>query len=368
MAPNLPVGGSSLRASCEACRVKKIKCTGERPICSKCRTSDRECYYSPHKPMGRPTSRRVRPQSSQPIRRERILPRRNASTRLLSPVHTDAASDSGSSNTREIDALLGSTSPRISSPLNPETFVIHPDLIDLENNQGPSQDLVSEGLAAFPPLASDNQQTTDNCACLSVLYLLLEHLRVKEHLVAPEDFALLRNTFEPALQVLNCQRCPRRYFSIIQNAALLGVLCLCLTESYKRMLASISTEETRATEAGEKKRLGIHGALPGSSAYGESSSTSAPSLFSVEISPSEWGKIMRNIVRSEIFGAEGQKDNKYLTGFFDLMEQRQRRWHHTPPAPDCPPCYQSFCGSDDRQPSCLALLNNARRLIEHLEL
>ncbi|UQC83736.1 uncharacterized protein CLUP02_09232 [Colletotrichum lupini] len=321
MAPNLPVGGSSLRASCEACRVKKIKCTGERPICSKCRTSDRECYYSPHKPMGRPTSRRVRPQSSQPIRRERILPRRNASTRLLSPVHTDAASDSGSSNTREIDALLGSTSPRISSPLNPETFVIHPDLIDLENNQGydfsivstttyynytfaddlfdesrPSQDLVSEGLAAFPPLASDNQQTTDNCACLSVLYLLLEHLRVKEHLVAPEDFALLRNTFEPALQVLNCQRCPRRYFSIIQNAALLGVLCLCLIESYKRMLASISTEETRATEAGEKKRLGIHGALPGSSAYGESSSTSAPSLFSVEISPSEWGKIMRNIV------------------------------------------------------------------------
>ncbi|KAI3548955.1 hypothetical protein CABS03_13156 [Colletotrichum abscissum] len=343
--------------------------------------------------MGRPTSRRVRPQSSQPIRRERILPRRNASTRLLSPVHTDAGSDSGSSNTREIDALLGSTSPRISSPLNPETFVIHPDLIDLENDQGydfsivstttyynytfaddlfdesrPSQDLVSEGLAAFPPLASDNQQTTDNCACLSVLYLLLEHLRVKEHLVAPEDFALLRNTFEPALQVLNCQRCPRRYFSIIQNAALLGVLCLCLTESYKRMLASISTEETRATEAGEKKRLGIHGALPGSSAYGESSSTSAPSLFSVEVSPSEWGKIMRNIVKSEIFGAEGQKDNKYLTGFFDLMEQRQRRWHHTPPAPDCPPCYQSFCGSDDRQPSCLALLNNARRLIEHLEL
>ncbi|KAF4780322.1 hypothetical protein HER10_EVM0011021 [Colletotrichum scovillei] len=306
MAPNLP----GLRASCEACRVKKIKCTGERPICSKCRISDRECYYSPHKPMGRPTSRRVRPQSSQPIRRERILPRRNASTRLLSPVHTDAASDSGSSNTREIDALLGSTSPRISSPLNAETFAIHPELIDLEDNQGPSQDLVSEGLAAFPPLASDNQQTTDNCACLSVLYLLLEHLRVKEHLVAPDDFALLRNTFEPALQVLNCQRCPRRYFSIIQNAALLGVLCLCLTESYKRMLTSISKEETRATEAGEKKRLGIHGALPGSSAYGEPSSTSAPSLFSVEVSPLEWGKLMRNIVRSEVLGAEGQKDNK----------------------------------------------------------
>ncbi|KAG7047029.1 hypothetical protein JMJ77_0015246 [Colletotrichum scovillei] len=49
-----------------------------------------------------------------------------------------AASDSGSSNTREIDALLGSTSPRISSPLNAETFAIHPELIDLEDNQGQS--------------------------------------------------------------------------------------------------------------------------------------------------------------------------------------------------------------------------------------
>ncbi|KAK1656414.1 hypothetical protein BDP81DRAFT_21051 [Colletotrichum phormii] len=318
--------------------------------------------------MGRPTSRRARPQSSQSIRRERILPRRNASTRLLSPVHADAASDSGNSNTREIDVLLGSTSPRISSSINSDTFAIHPDLIDLEDHQGPSQDLVSEGLAAFPPLTSDSQQTTDNCACLSVLYLLLEHLRVKEHLVAPDDFALLHNTFEPALQVLNCQRCPRRYFSIIQNAALLGVLCLCLTESYKKILAAIVAEETRATESGEKKRLGVHGALPGSSSYGDPSPRSTPSMFSVEVSPLEWGKIMRNIVKTEIFGADGQDDNKCLTGFFDLMEQRQRRWHHTPPAPDCPPCHQSFCGTSDREPSCLALLNNARRLIGHLEL
>lgn len=224
-------------------------------------------------------------------------------------------------------------------------------------------DIVSESQAAFAPIVTATQPAAGGCACLSVLYLLLEHLRVKDQLTAPNDFALLRSTIESASEVLTCQKCPLRYFSIVQNAALLGVLCLCVAESYHRIVRSIDEEEKRASEAGEKKQLGIHN---GADQANQPSVATASPLFQVEVSPSQWGSMMRNLVKAEVFGIEGQRD-KCLQGFISRLEQRQRRWHQTPPAPDCPPSYRSLCGSTDREPTCLKLIDNSKRLIGLLE-
>ncbi|KAI7207381.1 hypothetical protein KC333_g9444 [Hortaea werneckii] len=46
-----------LRAACDECRLKKLKCTGEQPACSRCVREGIQCIYSPQKPMGRPKKR-----------------------------------------------------------------------------------------------------------------------------------------------------------------------------------------------------------------------------------------------------------------------------------------------------------------------
>ncbi|KAI7162831.1 hypothetical protein KC349_g1706 [Hortaea werneckii] len=46
-----------LRAACDECRLKKLKCTGEQPACSRCVREGIQCVYSPQKPMGRPKKR-----------------------------------------------------------------------------------------------------------------------------------------------------------------------------------------------------------------------------------------------------------------------------------------------------------------------
>ncbi|KAI7081815.1 hypothetical protein KC356_g8852 [Hortaea werneckii] len=46
-----------LRAACDECRLKKLKCTGEQPTCSRCIREGIQCIYSPQKQMGRPKKR-----------------------------------------------------------------------------------------------------------------------------------------------------------------------------------------------------------------------------------------------------------------------------------------------------------------------
>ncbi|RMY48286.1 hypothetical protein D0863_15428 [Hortaea werneckii] len=61
--PPLPTPSQSnpkLRAACDECRLKKLKCTGEQPACSRCVREGIRCIYSPQKPMGRPKKKRQR--------------------------------------------------------------------------------------------------------------------------------------------------------------------------------------------------------------------------------------------------------------------------------------------------------------------
>ncbi|RMZ07637.1 hypothetical protein D0862_04214 [Hortaea werneckii] len=58
--PTLPIPSQphpKLRAACDECRLKKLKCTGEQPACSRCVREGIQCIYSPQKQMGRPKKR-----------------------------------------------------------------------------------------------------------------------------------------------------------------------------------------------------------------------------------------------------------------------------------------------------------------------
>jgi hypothetical protein len=58
-----------LRASCDGCFIAKVKCSKDRPICSRCLTCGTECNYSPSSRSGKPKSDgqpHVRPQPTIP--------------------------------------------------------------------------------------------------------------------------------------------------------------------------------------------------------------------------------------------------------------------------------------------------------------
>ncbi|WRT63127.1 uncharacterized protein IL334_000030 [Kwoniella shivajii] len=44
-ADSFKLGQTQERSACEACRKRKIKCTGERPVCSRCQRLGKECVY-----------------------------------------------------------------------------------------------------------------------------------------------------------------------------------------------------------------------------------------------------------------------------------------------------------------------------------
>lgn len=194
--------------------------------------------------------------------------------------------------------------------------------------------------------------------------MLLEELRTKTNWGVPDDFAILRNTVEKARGVLVCVECPVRYLSVVQNGLILGVLATCIAESYARLLEQIDQEELRATSNGERKQLAISDV--NSSLHDSTGPGTRPS-FSVEVAPTEWREIMRGIAKAEIHGVDGRRDRSFMKFVFKL-EERQKQWHRTPPAHDCPPHYRSACETPDRVPSCLVVIDDTKRLVSSFHL
>jgi hypothetical protein len=143
-------------------------------------------------------------------------------------------------------------------------------------------------------------------------------------------------------------------------------LCLCMAECYAKLLDDIKQERIRATSADEQKRLSF-------SSFGHDSlrraSQCEPMIAPVvlDVSPSEWEDFMRKTVKSDIFGADGHRERCFMS-LLNGLEERQRQWHQTPPAKDCPPMYRSACGPADRMPTCLMIVRDVRSLIDSLDL
>ncbi|KAJ4022136.1 hypothetical protein NW766_001169 [Fusarium irregulare] len=93
LSPTTPNKGSSAdrsRASCEPCRTRKVRCSGEIPVCSKCVATKRKCVYSIQKRAGRPRTRR---QNTSVTSREESSPMHLEEPQLssaISPARTTA--------------------------------------------------------------------------------------------------------------------------------------------------------------------------------------------------------------------------------------------------------------------------------------
>ncbi|EWG49948.1 hypothetical protein FVEG_09296 [Fusarium verticillioides 7600] len=312
------------RASCEPCRSRKVRCSGEYPVCSKCTASNRGCIYSLQKRAGRP-------------KRPCVIARAPAS-----PAQED---DRGPSPAQSNAARIPTVTEEPPSPHRTNTD-IPPYLTDFES---------------FAPAQSHSDILTQtdinaSCACLSILYLLLNRLGVRTELIVPDDLATLRNTFERATDVLECSKCPMRFSSVLQNAGILGILCVCIAESYVRLIKTIDARAIEATGKGEKLKVALN-------PLGQSLTAGDTVLVPIEVSPEQWKSLMYNVVKSEIFGIENHRDKSFLA-FIERLEERQTRWHALPTAPDCPPTYQSACSSSDELPLCLTITKAARKVLD----
>ncbi|OQE14932.1 hypothetical protein PENSTE_c031G05563 [Penicillium steckii] len=314
-------------------RSRKVRCSGDRPSCSRCITSQRVCTYSRQLPLGRPKDRRR-------VQKSRRNVMRNTNTPLV-----------GSNQSR--DPLILST-PTTGPPVSYES---HPS-----NAPGDQQAF------SIPSTEVRVSASTDLCACLSVLYLLLAELRTRDVPVIAKDLPALRKSVKAATEVLYCEQCPRYYFSVIQNGIVLGALCLCLAEFYNRIVDTIEAEAKQMLEKNETRRLSVSEIDVASQLAHDSTKPNGleQSTFFVEMTAFDWRNLMRHVVKAEIYGVEGHRDTCFMT-LVQRLEDRQRSWHQTPPSPDCPPLYRSACNPGDRMPTCLMMLQDVRRLIAQVE-
>ncbi|KAF5978925.1 hypothetical protein FBULB1_5953 [Fusarium bulbicola] len=297
------------RASCEPCRSRKVRCSGEYP-----------------KRAGRP-------------KRPCVIARAPSS-----PARED---DRGPSPAQSNNAPITIVTEERPSPHEANTD-IPPYLADFES---------------FAPAQSHSDILTQtdinaSCACLSILYLLLNRLGVRTELIVPDDLATLRNTFERATDVLECSKCPMRFSSVLQNAGILGILCVCIAESYVRLIKTIDAKAIEAIAKGEKLKVALN-------PLGQSLTAGDAVLVPIEVSPEQWKSLMYSVVKSEIFGIQNHRDKSFIA-FIERLEERQTRWHALPTAPDCPPTYQSACSSSDELPLCLTITKAARKVLDSL--
>lgn len=110
---------------------------------------------------------------------------------------------------------------------------------------------------------------------------------MKGKFTVPEDLGLLRQCTREANNALNCEICPLQYLSMIQNAAILGTLCLCIAECYARALDWIDQEERRVSDLNGRKTLNISASAAPLLQYSSADPINQSTAFPIQVMPSE---------------------------------------------------------------------------------
>ncbi|KAM3418693.1 hypothetical protein BST61_g4670 [Cercospora zeina] len=400
------------RAACDECSVstrtyrlgtKKLKCSGalgEPPRCTRCERENIACVFSPQKQMGRPKKRQGDGPGNRTHAkrrdREHILGIDISQSIPDVDVYESAFTPGGSlqpwlrdgwpADASEDCGHNGHGSNGGGSELTPDTGMYSSRSSSLGNGQSSSG--VNENMSALldPTLAgildaSTNVQASSipKCACLSTLYLTLNNLQAMDNDKCRFPFSLqpLREAMQAASDVLRCEECPRRFISAVQNTQLLGALLTSIVERFSKVLEHINAETRRAQAAGESKNFTLAD-LNTSTLHLHTGGLDCSAAFSIELSPDEWRKISKRVVRAEVHGpGAGNNCCPYFVGLCEEMECRQDRWHSRPLPKDFP-CNGNGLAigierdlmksdHDNHEYLCLKMVGFARRLVAMLD-
>lgn len=352
---------------------KKLKCSGERPACARCRREDITCVYSPQKQMGRPKKRQRTDDES---RAEDTVGSATAPQLQQWEEHTLAnnVDSSGTSNIGggvavDIDEFFspgGSLQPWLQSadwtipsehsmpgltpdsPSNsPPTINLPPELQTHNQNHHhshvPSQPrdnstqlLLDPSLAATGLNLGAPRSGLLTCACLSSMYLTLNTLQQLDQFAFPFALHPLREAMQTSAEVLSCEQCPRRFITAIQNTQLIGTLLMSIAERFGRVIESINNESIRVDLANETKKFRLAD-LNTSTSHLHTGGIGCAAAFSVDLSPAEWRAMAKKVVRAEVHGpSDGNTCCPYLMGLTKQMEDRQEKWMGAPIPHDFP--------------------------------
>ncbi|KAJ4117581.1 hypothetical protein NW768_010946 [Fusarium equiseti] len=335
------------RSACDACRRRKCKCDGEKPICARCAFHGLQCVYSVKQRMGRPSKRRLTPpltptQTSPSDQQDLASPVADSGTPSLFSPMIISGPDAFS-----IDPLLGLS---LAASIDPDLQIeqqspVSTQLADLIPTPISNRDPPDASTVSDAPLSS-----SPSCSCLATFYLTMDDLCKNTDLVFSSGLMFLREKLSTVSQLAHCQICPTQYLSSMQNIQLLGTLLMSIAKQYGVVLESITKESELMFEKGQP--MYIH--------FGSTGQGSAPSFY-LETSPSEWVALARRAVKKEVYGNDDKEDS--LWGLIHLLERRQAKWHALPPKPDCP--YRRLA---EKEPLCLKILQGAKQFLGTLGL
>lgn len=381
------------RAACDECRIKKLKCGGEQPACSRCVRERIECVYSPPKRMGRPKKRVEGRREASGVdangvsKQDRLgrqgagaQQQRDSSTSVdyqhLDPGLFDSAftpgvdfqpwtqtpqpnwdfdTSSGGLQLPSNDQMpsVPSLTPDSSSGQSPPTVTLPPELQSMDQydlhphvpaHSGNHHD-VSAGHALDPSLSDpqDNSHATTSsltlgdCACLSTMYLTLANLQTVDP-AFPFPFALypLRNAMQRASEVITCEQCPKRFITAVQNTQLLGTLLVSIAERFGKTLDSVTTEASRAESEGRDKKFRL-AELSSSSSHLHTGGLGCAAVFRIDLSPKEWLGMAKMVVKAEVWGpSDGNECCVAFMSLLERFEKRHERWQDVPMPADFP--------------------------------
>lgn len=361
------------RTACEECRTKKLKCSGDLPACARCVRETLSCLYSVQKQMGRPKKRsRSTPeghefQDGREPEPSNTLPSQPCEHTSFSggPAHDEPVYNTSfhpwlpENDNSGWDVPLETSMPGLTL----DTSINSPAL-PTEPQQYMARD-TSTQMLLDPSLMDVGAGSHPGCACLSSLYLSLNTLQQMElPLQFPFSLHSLREAMGTASSVLECEECPRRFITCIQNTSIIGTLFVSIAERFSKVLEAITSEAVRAKSANETKRFRLAD-LNTSTSHLHTGGVGCAAAFSINFSPDEWRAMSKKVVRAEVYGPHaasstagggvhhqhnfdhdsraGQSFSNtehascfYFMGIIRRMHERQESWHASPPPGDFP--------------------------------
>ena len=276
---------------------------------------------------------------------------------LLDPLFNTNHSNMTDSTDMHINAMNDIISSIDLSTMNSDN---NPTSSNSNKASNPSNDDTNLGLPSH---------LTPSCTCLSALFLHLTSLNQEATKPATFPFALhsLRPAMQSALQILDCPECPQRFMTAIQNTQLLGALLMSLADRFTKILVSITKEAEEAALKGEEKAFRLAD-LNTSTAHLHTGGLSCAAAFNVHLSPAEWRRMAKKVVKAEVYGV-GNECCVYYLLLVEKMEKRHTHYEHRELPEDFPVHHRTGLQLGGRNiPKedhvCLKYAEMGRRLVE----
>ncbi|KAF2992941.1 hypothetical protein E8E13_000546 [Curvularia kusanoi] len=257
--------------------------------------------------MGRPRKRRREEAGAEPEGVSAILQNNGNDNALL---------DMPAAHAQCFNSSLGLASPpeHAGVPSGNEVYAqaqIDPSLAGLYGPQPPLSSFDFNLTPAIDPSLWD--ATTPNptppsapspngpCTCLSLTYLTLTDLQTVPTFSFPQVIIPLRRAMSSVSSLLHCPTCPQDPFSAIQNVASLASLFKAIISRFAEVLGEVDREAASLRATGAKKPFRI-GDLNPALQHLHTGTLDCPMGFNVELEPDVWVKLVKQALRTEMFG------------------------------------------------------------------